>query len=371
MERRKPGLDWLITQMRIIGGVEKYASELALELSRRGWEIRLITLVEDSYLSRRLEQQGVPVISLGVKSKTDLSAWKRLEALWQEKKPVILHTHLFHAGILGRLVGRKVGIPIILCHQGGPEHHRSLFRTLLDACTSHLVTRYIVPCGAVASILNHRERIPPCKIDRIPNAIQPPPLELVRDSRKESTSPVRLVTVGRLVAEKAQWVMVRAVYMMAMRNLRPSLWILGEGPLRPKLQAQIQQLNLTQLVSLLGFQDDPYPWLCQAHFFLLASLWESLSLALMEAMAMALPVITTATGGTPELVSHLETGYLIPPNSPQALAEGIEFLLARPELAQQMGEKARRMILDHYTIPKVADQLEQYYQNLLEGLPLR
>ncbi|MFN3309580.1 MAG: glycosyltransferase, partial [Anaerolineales bacterium] len=178
--------------------------------------------------------------------------------------------------------------------------------------------------------------------------------------------PVRLVTLGRLVLEKSQSVMVKAVYEMAMRNLSASLTIIGSGPLEPSLSRLIHQLNLADSVFLLGFQENPYEWLAQADFFILTSLWESLSLALMEAMALGLPAIATATGGTPELITHLENGYLIPPNSPQALADAVEYLSYHPDVAHQMGEKAQKHIFDHYTIPKIADQLENYYLRLLQ-----
>ncbi|PWH17230.1 MAG: hypothetical protein DDG59_08305 [Anaerolineae bacterium] len=367
----KPSVDWLITQMKIIGGAEIYASQMVYELAKRGWDIRLITLVDDHTLSPRLQQQGVPVISLSAKSKTDTTAWMKLQQLWKKKKPQILHTHLFHAGILGRLVGRKMGIPIILCHQGGPELNRPFPRIVLDFVTSSLVDHYVVPCKAVERILHNRERIPPRKIDRIPNAIQPPPegylSQPFEDLQVNFAMPVKLITVGRLVVEKAQWVIVESVKILAMRNLNVSLSILGDGPLRGKLETQIKQSNLAAVVSLLGHQEHPFEWLSQSDLFVLTSLWESLSLALMEAMAIGLPVVATSTGGTPELITHLENGYLIPPNSPQTLADAIEYLIQNPEVARNIGKNARTHILDNYTIPRVADQLELYYWKLLES----
>lgn len=364
-----PSVDWLITQMRIIGGAERYAYWLVCELAKRGWDIRVITVVDDEMLSNQLSQQGVPVLSLSVKSKADVQVWYKLEQIWKEKKPQILHTHLFHAGILGRLVGKKVGIPLILCHQGGPENNRPIHRTIIDYGTSCFVTRYVVPCKAVGKILHRRERISLKKIDYIPNGIQPPQgcMKVGKDGiDKNFALPVKLVSVGRLVVEKAQWVMVRALHEMAMRNLDASLTIVGSGPLQSQIENQIAQLNLAHRTYLPGYQDNPYDWLYKSDIFLLTSLWESLSLALMEAMAIGLPVIATATGGTPELITHLENGYLIPPNSPTALADAVEYLINHPEIAHTMGVNAQKHILDHYTIPKIADQLENYYLTLLQ-----
>lgn len=365
---KPPRVDWLITQMKIVGGAEIYAYQVILELAQRGWNIRLITMVADQKLSVKLQQHGVPVLSLSAKSKTDLGVWRRLEAIWKSNKPKILHTHLYHAGILGRLVGRRVGIPLILCHQAGPEMSRPLPRTLLDFLTSSLVYRYVVPCGAVESILHRRERIPLEKIDRIPNGISPPSTRYLKstESREKFSEPVWLVTVGRLVPEKAQGIMLESVKILAMRNLPVYLRIVGDGPLRSKIQTQMNQANLADSVFLLGHQNNPYEWLQQADIFVLTSLWESLSLALMEAMAIGLPVIATATGGTPELITHLENGYLIPPNSPEALADAIEFLIHHPDIARQMAENARKHILENYTIPRVVDQIERYYWKILK-----
>lgn len=365
---KHPKVDWLITQMKIVGGAEIYACQVILELIKRGWDIRLITVVADNKLSAQLQQHGVPVLSLSAKSKTDLGVWRRLEEVWKSNKPEILHTHLYHAGILGRLVGRRIGIPLVLCHQAGPEMSRPLPRTILDFLTSSLVDRYIVPCDAVKSILHRRERIPVDKIDCIPNGIQPPSYRYLKsiESRNNFSMPVRLVTVGRLVPEKAHGVMLESVKIMAMRNLPVSLGIVGDGPLKTKLETQIKQSNLAPVVSLLGHQDNPYEWLQQSDIFVLTSLWESLSLALMEAMAIGLPVVATATGGTPELITHQENGYLILPNSPEALADAIEFLLHHPEIARQMAKNAQKHILKYYTIHRVVDQLERYYWKIFD-----
>ena len=365
---KRPRVDWLITQMKVIGGAEIYAYQVTLELKRRGWDIRLITMVDDHKLSAQLQQHGVPVLSLSSKSKTDLGVWRRLEEIWKSRKPEILHTHLYHAGFLGRLVGRKIGIPLILCHQGGPENSRPITRTILDCLTSPLVDRYVVPCDAVKSILHRRERISVKKIDCIPNGIQLPSDRYLKsnESWKKFSEPVRLIAVGRLVPEKAQGVMIDAVDIMAMRNYKLSLSILGDGPLRTELETHINQTNLAVSVFLLGHQNNPYEWLQRADIFVLTSLWEGLSVALMEAMAIGLPVIATATGGTPELITHLQNGYLIPPNSPEALADAIEFLIHHPDVAKQMGENARKHVLENYTIPRIVDQLERYYWKKLE-----
>lgn len=365
-------VDWLITQMKIVGGVERYVFWLACEFASRGWDIRVITIATDHDLSDQLRAAGVSVYSLSAKSKWDLSVWYRLEQIWKQKKPTILHTHLYHAGILGRLVGKKMGIPIILCHQGGPEENRSFLRSLLDSCTSSLVDRYIVPCQSVETILHHREKIPLKKIHRIPNGIplfyrEKPPFT---ENKQTWNVPLRLITVGRLVYEKAQDILLESAYILAMRNFDIEVQIVGDGPLRSHLQNQIKRLNLTESVSLLGYHEHPQERLAQADIFVLPSRWEGFSLALMEAMSLALPLIATATGGTPELVSHLETGYLIPPNSALALADAVEFIYHHPDLAFQMGKQAQKRIFENYTISKVADQLENYYLKLSGKSPL-
>ena len=354
--------------MRVVGGAEIFVYLVIPELKRRGWDIRLITIVADHNLSSLLEKHGIDVLSLSAKSKNDLSVWRKLQHIWKRSKPKILHTHLYHAGILGRLVGKSIGIPLVFCHQAGPENNRPLMRTIIDFITSHLVDQYVVPCKAVKLILNSREKVPLEKIDCIPYGIQPPSDRYLKsnESWKKFSEPVRLIAVGRLVPEKAQGVMIDAVNILAMRNYKLSLSILGDGPLRTELETHINQTNLAASVFLLGHQNNPYEWLQRADIFVLTSLWEGLSVALMEAMAIGLPVIATATGGTPELITHLQNGYLIPPNSPEALADAIEFLIHHPDVAKQMGENARKHISENYTIPRIVDQLERYYWKKLE-----
>jgi glycosyltransferase involved in cell wall biosynthesis len=102
-----------------------------------------------------------------------------------------------------------------------------------------------------------------------------------------------------------------------------------------------------------------------ADLFTLPSRMENFPLVLLEAMASGLPVAATAVGGVPELVVHGETGLLVPPNDPDALADAINDLLDDPEEMEEMGARGRQLVSDHYTWDRVAERIAGYLRDML------
>ncbi|MGB9669051.1 MAG: glycosyltransferase, partial [Anaerolineales bacterium] len=220
-------IDWFITQMKIKGGAERFVVNVLPLLAKHGWKIRLITLISDQDYTHTLRQQGLEVISLDAHGKWDLRVISKLIHLWKKSPPLILHTHLYHAAILGRLIGRICGIPIILCHQAGPELNRPPLRTFLDRITSAYVTRYLVSCQAVADILQRREGIAPEKILIIPNGIPIPTQP--KSTILHPNSSLRLITIGRLSPEKNHSALLKAIAELSQSAISLHLDILGEG----------------------------------------------------------------------------------------------------------------------------------------------
>src|SRR5205823_10806990 len=115
------------------------------------------------------------------------------------------------------------------------------------------------------------------------------------------------------------------------------LLIAGDGPCRAELESQCARLDLQKVVRFLGVVRDVPALLPQGRLFVLSSVTEGISLTLLEAMARGLPVVATAVGGNPEVVAANETGLLVPPRDPPALAEALSALWTRPELCARMG----------------------------------
>ncbi|HBX71114.1 MAG TPA: hypothetical protein DEH25_17485 [Chloroflexi bacterium] len=132
--------------------------------------------------------------------------------------------------------------------------------------------------------------------------------------------------------------------------------------------AESIKLEIQDRVSFVGLQQNVYPWLFHADIFVLASDWEGISLAILEAMAAGLPVIATDVGGNPEVVVDGETGVLVPPRNPQALAGAILQLAANPIERQRMGLAGRQRVEKYFSIQETARKFEELYTQILINL---
>lgn len=141
----------------------------------------------------------------------------------------------------------------------------------------------------------------------------------------------------------------------------------GEGPMRPVLEQQIAFQGLRETVLLLGHRRDVPALLARARVTCAPSVEEGLSSAIVEAMAAALPVVATDVGGTPELVREGETGLLVPPRNPEALAERLLDLLRDPDRARALGAAGRRRVERDLTLPALGRRLGDLYRSLLEN----
>lgn len=360
-------VDWLITQLKIVGGAETFVQYIAPCLRLKGWDLRLITMISGGALVEELRQKNVPVFELDMGSKVDLSALLRLVRLWKQDKPDILHTHLYHAGITGRIIGSWLNIKSIVVHQHGPEVERNRFRSWLDASTSTKVTQFIASCFAVSHIMQNREGIPTQKIKviyngtRIPNRFDTAkPIEW-----QEPEGSITIACVGRFIPEKGQECLLDAMAILKSNGYSPHLIFFGDGPLLNHIKSQSQKYGMTSQITFMGARRDILEWLPYFDIFVLPSTWEGVSLALLEAMAFGLPVIATAVGGTPEVVIDYESGILVPSGDVTALADALIMLINNPDLRSQIGEAAHQRISQEFTVDQSVNKILHLYDQLL------
>ena len=133
-----------------------------------------------------------------------------------------------------------------------------------------------------------------------------------------------------------------------------------------ELRREVEELGLSQSVRFLGWRDDVPEILACVDLFVLASLWEGLPYTLLEAMAAGLPVVATDVGGCREVVLDGETGLLVPPRAPEALAQAIMMLLSERNLLQGMAEKGRERVAEHFSIEAMIEKTEAVYDALIE-----
>jgi glycosyltransferase involved in cell wall biosynthesis len=176
-----------------------------------------------------------------------------------------------------------------------------------------------------------------------------------------------IAMVGTLKEVKGHHYMVEAMTSIVPQYPDVHALFIGDGPLKRELQAQVEKVSLNTHIHFLGNRSDVPELLAASDFFALPSLWEGLSMALLEAMTTGLPIVASEVSGTVGAITPNETGLLVPPGNSQQLAEAIEQLLTNPKQAQAMGAAARRLVETEFSAQKQADEHLALYYRLLNG----
>jgi glycosyltransferase involved in cell wall biosynthesis len=171
--------------------------------------------------------------------------------------------------------------------------------------------------------------------------------------------------VGRLTPVKDVETLLDAFRRLSAQQPHSRLILVGDGPARPALEAQVRQHGLSDRVRFAGHCEDVAPWLGITDVFVHASLMEGTSNAVLEAMAVALPVVATAVGGTPEVVEHEVTGLLVPPASASALSAAMAHYGTDEQARQAHGAAGRERAQTHYPIVKMIDGYVGVYRDAL------
>lgn len=205
--------------------------------------------------------------------------------------------------------------------------------------------------------------VPAGRAHFVPNAVAEPTAHA--HSFSAPGAAIRVVAAGRLHPKKGFDVLIRAVGLLRERGLDVVCDIAGEGEERARLEHLITELDLGAAVSLIGWTADVSGFLAMGDLFAFPSHQEGFPLTLLEAMAVGLPVASSAIDGPVEMVVDGETGRLVPPDAPDALADALAALIAEPELAKAMGEKARETVLRDYGSAQLARRLEAVIDRML------
>lgn len=204
--------------------------------------------------------------------------------------------------------------------------------------------------------------VPPDRVRTIRNGVDVSAIP-VTPSPLASPPGVRLLAVGAISPEKSFETLVDALALLG--NPGATLTILGEGAGRTTLEARIRAVELAGRVRLPGHEADLRPYLAGSDIYVQSSVREGLSNALLAAMAAGLPVVATDVGGTREAVAEGETGLLVPPRDPSALAAAIRRLAASPEEARRMGAGGRRRVETEFPAERELGETVNWIEELL------
>ena len=335
--------------------------------------MRVVTLIPPRAYVDVLEQAGIPVATLGIRDKRPaLRPIWRLARVLREWKPDIVHSHMVHANLLARFVRPIASAKVVIgtAHniQEGGRLRDWLYRLTDPLCD---LTTHVCEAGAQRYI---RERmVPPHKMRVVYNGVDTerflPDGQVRLRIRREAEIGKQFVwlAVGRLEAPKDYPTLIRAFARVSAAREDTLLWIVGDGPLRGQLEALSREMGLQLGVRFWGLRGDVSNLMNAADAFVMSSSWEGLPNALIEAQACGLPAVVTDVGGNAEVVIHEETGFIVPPQNPDALAEAMLRLMHLPEQTRnQMGMLARQRVEQQFSLDSVVTLWENLYYELLQ-----
>ena len=364
MSQKRIQILYLITEYSV-GGAEKAMVRILSGFNRDKYDITVVALRNGSgKLLPELAKIDIKTEVLGAKTKYDfLHVAIHLYKLLRKIKPQILICSLYHPTILGRIIGRLAGTPIIINWEVS-ENLGGFLRVLINRITLNLSDKIFCDSKQVSEKLTKTLRCPDDKIEIAPTG----GLDLMTYNHqcKNSDSSVKIGIVGRLVEPKGYEYFVDTAKIVT--NSRENIYfsIVGDGPDFSKIKNMIEELELTDKVKLLGYRSDIPDLLSEWDIYVQSSLWEGLCLTVVEATASGLPIVATDVGGIPESVIDGYNGFLVPPKDPKALADKIIKLIDSPELRKTMGERSRKIAEEKYSLENMVKKIEELFDILIK-----
>lgn len=360
-----------------LGGLERVVLDLIRAGRDNGYYNSVVCLDRRGRLADTAEAMGAQVHCLGNEAERAL-ATGRAETLFARLRPHVLHTHqigaLWH---LGRAARRR---QIAVVHTEHSDHARmapGAMGKLKSRWWWHAAARqaghFCCVSDDIARSVCRWRTVPPAKVSVVANGVDTRLYgasgrrEEVRNSLGIPLDAQVAGTVGRLSEVKRQDVLIRAF--ARLQQSHPQLWLLlvGDGPERKALENLSVALGVSDRVRFAGYQASTHHYLSAMDLFALSSRHEGLPLALLEAWATGLPLVSSAVGGIPRAVEHGRTGLLFESGDDAALADAIARLLDQPCLRSAIAEAGRAQVQATYSLQRMAGEYASRYRAALAG----
>ena len=376
----------LNTQMEP-AGAQKALLELARGLQSRGHSVTIATMYDKAnYIPVFQERYGLDIINLQMKQPGERNPlakalrlvrgiW-RLYRLMRQHKIQIVQTFSHYSNILGPVIAWLARVPVRLSSQrmslkGSPGWLLQLDRRVAN---SSLICKMVSVSQGTRRFSIQEQGIKAEKIitihngidlDRFSPAVSPDILNGLRQELGLTDIHPIIITVARLHPQKGHRFLVEIIPQIL--NVAPQAQFLfvGEGGLQSELQTLVSQAGLDDTVHFLGVRQDIPKLLALSDLFVLPSLWEGLPNSVLEAMAVGVPVVATNVDGCPEVILDGETGILVPPSDPGALAKAICRLLQNEALRASMTGAARARVASVFSQDANISAYVDLYQNLV------
>jgi len=354
-------------------GVEQVV--MTLMHYRKRIEARVMCLMKGEMIRRASGEIALNVLPM--RSRFDFKVMKGLAEFIRANRINLIHAHTLRANLLGSVIGRMLGLPVIVtihsfASRESTHSLRNLRNRWIERSLAPWVTAYITVSGSLREEMEHRG-VDPSRIHVVRNGI-----DVERYSRGDRSfirtflgldihQPL-IGTIALLRPRKGIEYLLRAMGIVAKCIPEARCVIVGDaadGHYGKSLHKLCEDLDIVHNVQFVAFRDDIPNILSAMDIFVLPSLFgEGLPLVILEAMAAARPVITTLVEGNKEAVIEGETGLFAPPGDPEAIAKALIELISNPTRREVMGQRGRQIVLTQFHGARMAEQTENLYNDV-------
>lgn len=374
----------LIISRRFEGGVKTYLLSLIERLGKDGYRVYAAgprdSIIDD------LKGSKIVTFPLDFGDRfapfEDWSAARKLAKIIRNEEIKLVHAHGYKAAFIAALAARRAGtqITLVTLHDfiinEGTGRMKHLYFDLAEHFMPRMVDTIITVSNALRKRVVEKGKIEGSKVVVVNAGVKPISSGMtasrrvlnIKDVLALNTAAPLIVTVGHLTPQKGVKYLLAASTHILREAPNAQILIIGEGPQKHELEIMAEKLGVYKKVGFTGWRDDARDIMAAADVIVLPSLIEGMPYSMLEAMVSGTPVVSTSTGGIPELLVDRETGFLVPPKKPRALSDAIVYLLQNKDIAVQMGVAGRRRVEEQFDLKKTLNGTLDIYNGLFKEL---
>lgn len=368
-----------LVKVKQIGGAERHLLYLLPMLNKLGVETSLIVLTDPQNPMQQMfneaESLGINAQRLVMSQNLDVGLLPRLRNALKASKGDILHTHLIHADLLGQAIRGDIRHQVSTRHNDDSFRERPMIK-LINRINWMGIKQGIVISEALKTFVQTVESAPPSKINVVPYGMpftRKTQADIVAERahlRQTLGIDSEAFVIGlacRLVEQKGVMYAIQALKLLANELPHAHLVIAGDGDTRKQLELLANGLGMKGRVHFLGWREDVPHLLTGFDVFAMPSLWEGFGLVMLEAMAARLPIVGSYVSAIPEVVVHGETGFLVAPRDPEALAYAFRILHDDRSLRLYLGQNGEDRLETRFSPLRMAEDTLKLYERVLSS----
>jgi len=360
-----------------VGGAQTQLLQLLQGLDKRENTIAVCPIWPLADLEPAFRATGVEIVPIHKRFPLDFSEAFRLGVAIRKFSPHIVHTWLFTGSLWGRLGAWLAGSPVVIASERTfvTENYHPPFVDMISKTFTRFTDAVTVNSTFGAAFLV-KKGYPIQKIHKIFNGVDtsrfhPPDSAECRTAIRRELgcygASIAVGMVGRLVPQKNQKILIAAMSRLIASGLDIHLILIGDGPDRQQLVETVRDMKLEDRVHLTGQRTDIPEVLSALDIFALSSRWEGMPNVVLEAMATGLPVVATDVAGISDLVCEGQSGYIVPVDDPEKMAQALKMVAESSERRRSFGRYARTRCEQEFSLKKMVDSTLNLYSGLLKS----